>query len=68
MQFNINIQPLGVPPGAGFNISVQVDAPDLVTALEAAKEPIRKSAEASARALHDSLPAAPAPTPETPPA
>jgi hypothetical protein len=58
--FNVSLSPANAPPGAGFNINVQIEAPDLVSALEAAKEPIRKSAEASARSLSDSLPAAPA--------
>jgi|KBSMisStaDraftv2_1062788.scaffolds.fasta_scaffold1332613_2 hypothetical protein len=57
MLFNVSIQPLNSTPGSNFNINVQVDAPDLVAALEAAKEPIRKSAETQARALADALPA-----------
>jgi len=60
MLFNINISPVNAAPGAAFNINVQIEAPDLVQALEAAKEPIRKSAEASANQLAAALPA---PTP-----
>lgn len=61
MLFNINISPASAAPGGGFNINVQIEAPDLVEALELAKEPIRKSAEASARSLSSALPGPPAP-------
>jgi hypothetical protein len=55
--FNISLSPAQSTPAGNFNISVQVEAPDLVAALEAAKEPIRKSAETQALALHSALPA-----------
>jgi hypothetical protein len=54
MLFNINISAV-VPNSPNF--SVQVDAPDLVAALEAAKEPMLKSAAASASVLLAALPA-----------
>jgi hypothetical protein len=62
--FNVSISPANPAPGAAFNINVQIEAPDLVQALEGAKEPIRKSAEASARQLNNALPAAPPLTPD----
>ena len=68
MLFNVNISP--TQPGAP-NFNVQVEAPDLVAALEAAKAPILKSAQQSAAILALAIPAAQqpiSPPPAAPPA
>ena len=57
MLFIVTIQPANVGPGGNFNISHQIDASDMIEALEAAKELVRKSAESQARALLAALPA-----------
>lgn len=57
--FNVNISP--AQPGSP-NFNVQVEAPDLVAALEAAKDPILKSAVQSSAIINSALPA-PAPSP-----
>lgn len=54
MLFNVNISP--AQPGSP-NFNVQVEAPDLVAALEAAKAPILKSALDAADILTSALPA-----------
>jgi hypothetical protein len=53
--FNVSIQPL---PSGQPNLSIQIEAPDLVAALEAAKGPILKMALDSAAVLTAALPAA----------
>jgi hypothetical protein len=53
--FNVNISPAG-PSAPNFN--VQVEAPDLIAALEAAKAPILKSANESAAIITAALPSA----------
>lgn len=60
MLFNVNVSP--AQPGAP-NFNVQVEAPDLVSALEGAKAPLLKSARDAAAILAASIPAAPAPQP-----
>ena len=54
MLFNVNISP--AQPGAP-NFNVQVEAPDLVAALEASKDAILKSAQQSAEIIAAALPA-----------
>lgn len=64
MLFSVSIQPL---PGGQPNFNIQVEAPDLISALEAAKAPILKMARDSQAILAAALPAsAPAQPPETP--
>lgn len=54
MLFNVNISP--AQPGAP-NFNVQVEAPDLIAALEAAKGPILKSALDSQAIIAAAVPA-----------
>lgn len=65
MLFNVNISP--AQPGAP-NFNVQIEAPDLVSALEAAKLPILKSANDAAGILAAALPAGKPEPPAPPPA
>lgn len=62
MQFNISLSPIG---GAPFNITLQVEAPDIAAALEAAKRPMVEQAKSTAASLVASLPQ---PAPPAPPA
>lgn len=59
MLFIVTIQPAQPSIGGNFNISHQIDAPDMLDALEQAKELVRKSAEGQARALLAALPSPP---------
>lgn len=56
MQFNITLQPLGQ---ALFNITQQVEAPDIAAALEAAKAPMVDQAKKTAASLVAALGDAP---------
>lgn len=58
MRFIVTIQPLNAGPGGQFNISEQVEAADLIEALEVAKAQVLKTAQTQARAIFDALPAA----------
>lgn len=65
MLINVNVS---VPTPNGPNIGVQVDANDFADALEKAKDPILKSAQASAAVLMAGLPADRRPNPPAAPA
>jgi hypothetical protein len=66
MLFNVSIAPL---PSGQPNFNVQVEATDLIAALEGAKAPILKSALQSAEILTAALPTPkPGQAPESPPA
>jgi hypothetical protein len=60
MIFTLSLNFPSSPQGPGPNISLQVDAPDVVAALELAKTPVQTWVEQQARNLHDALPALPA--------
>jgi hypothetical protein len=56
MIFQLSFSFPATPQGPGPNVSLAIDAPDVVSALEQAKEPLRKWVEQHARNLHDALP------------